>query len=386
MNLMSRQILLALLLSTALLSARDPETAADSDRSRFLAVVEAHFAAWDADHDGSLSVAEINQRVADPAVRGEAAAAIAALKRAARSQKTGQAAFTLPQLTSMAGPGPAKSGGPDLPAMFAGGVKRIEQAPRELFSPEGPSIQTIRQGRMGNCFSLAPLAALAHLRPNYIREKMILPQQDGTFLVNLGKEAWPVTKPTDAEIALCSSNVGGGLWVNVYEKAAGEARNAQKPADQRQATGLDALARGGSAGTQLAFITGHGMYRVSCSFAKKKALPKEDYDKHMAELRAALTSATREKRLMTCGTLKTKIPGITPNHAYAILGYDAATDRIRLWNPHGDTRSVKGEPGPANGYPMEHGVFEMPLTVFVKEFAGTAYEILPGTDKPTAGE
>jgi hypothetical protein len=36
---------------------------------------------------------------------------------------------------------------------------------------------------------------------------------------------------------------------------------------------------------------------------------------------------------------------------------------------------VKGEPGPKNGYPIRDGIFELPLTVFVKEFSGTAYEI-----------
>jgi hypothetical protein len=165
------------------------------------------------------------------------------------------------------------------------------------------------------------------------------------------------------------------------KKAAGEAHNAKKPADKRDATGLDALSRGGSAGTQLAFITGREMFRVSCKFAKEKELSQADHDKHMTELRAALTSAVKDKRLMTCGTLKTTIPGITPNHAYAILGFDSAKDMIRLWNPHGDTKQVKGEPGPQNGYPMTDGIFEMPLTVFVKEFAGTAYEVLPTSAK-----
>ncbi|MCA1962694.1 MAG: hypothetical protein LDL31_01970, partial [Prosthecobacter sp.] len=235
---MKNTCILLLLLAIAPASARDAETAAEGDRQRFLTVLEKNFPAWDADHDGTLSASEINIRVADPQVRGQDAAAIAALKRASRLKKAPLPRFTLPHLRALALADPPAKDMPDLPAMFGGSLRRIQAAPRQLFSPEGPRIQTIRQGRMGNCFSLAPLAALAHLRPSYIREKMILPQQDGTYLVNLGKEAWRVTAPTDAEIALCSSNQGGGLWVNVYEKAAGEARNAQKPADQREATGL----------------------------------------------------------------------------------------------------------------------------------------------------
>lgn len=366
-----------LLLAVSSLGARDVEKSAAGDRERFLAVLDKHFAAWDRDHDGVLSTNEINQLVESAEVRGEEAAAVAALKRASRFTKVSLPTFSLEHLRSLAHTQPLGNGTPDLPAMFRGSLKRIVQTKRELFSADGPRIETIRQGRMGNCFSLAPLAALANERPEYVRHEMIRQLDDGRFLVKLGQQEVKVAVPTDAEIALTSENEDGSIWVNVYEKAAGIARNAQLPADKREATGLDALNRGGSAGTQLAFITGREMFRVSCSFAKKKDLSQAEYDRHMSELRTALISATKENRLMTCGTLKTTIPGLTPNHAYAILSYDSATDVIRAWNPHGDTREVKGEPGPDNGYPIRDGIFELPLTVFVKEFSGTAYEVAP---------
>jgi hypothetical protein len=375
------QLFLCLVLITASAAARDEEKSSAGDRERFLAVLEKNFASWDADHDGILASTEINTLVESPKVRGEDAAAIAALKRASRFKKVTLPTFTLEHLQQLAKAQPVEKGMPDFPAMFGSSHKRIASTQRELFPPEGPRIETIRQGRMGNCFSLAPLAALAHERPDYIREQMIRPVGDGQYLVKLGLQEVKVAAPTDTEIALTSQNEDGSLWVNIYEKAAGVAHNAKKPADQRDATGLDALNRGGSAGTQLAFITGREMFRVSCSFAKKKDLPQADYNKHMAELRAALTAATKENRLMTCGTLKTNLPGITPNHAYAILSYDKSTDVIRVWNPHGDTRMLKGEPGPKNGYPMQDGIFELPLTVFVKEFSGTAYEIVPRHSK-----
>jgi len=365
------------ILAAVALSARDPELAASGDLERFMAVVEKNFAAWDVDQDGQISTDEINQLVASADICGENAAAVAALKRASRTRKVSLPIFTLEHLKSLARTQPPAKDMPDFAAMFGGSLKRIQSANRELFTKDGPRVETIHQGRMGNCFSLAPLAALVHQRPDFVRTDMIRPQADGSIAVRLGETEVSVSPPTDAEIALCSGNEDGGLWVNVYEKAAGEAHNSKKPADKRDATGLDALNRGGSAGTQLAFITGREMFRVSCKFAKQKDLSQADHNKHMAELRAALASAVKEKRLMTCGTLKTSIPGITPNHAYAILGFDSAKDVIRLWNPHGDTTQIKGEPGPKNGYPMADGLFEMPLTVFVKEFAGTAYEVLP---------
>jgi len=356
--------------------AKDAELSAAGDRERFISILEKNFPNWDGDADGVLSASEINGLVAREDIRGEAAAAVAALKRASRLSKIKLPFFTLAHLKKLAMNKP-QIGWPDLPAMFTGSLKRIRTASRSLFSEAGPKLETIRQGRMGNCFSLAPLGAMVSLRPEHISRQMIRELPDGRYEVQLGSTKVAVIQPTDAEIALSAGNEEGGLWVNVYEKAAGVAHNEKKPADERDATGLDALNRGGSAGTQLAFITGHEMVRVSCKFAKDKAMPPAEHEKHMTELRTALASATKEKRLMTCGTLKTQVPGITPNHAYAILGYDEASDTIRLWNPHGDDREVKGEPGPEKGYPMTDGVFQMPLSVFVHEFSGTAYETMP---------
>ncbi len=61
-----------------------------------------------------------------------------------------------------------------------------------------------------------------------------------------------------------------------------------------------------------------------------------------------------------------------------MIGYDSMKDEIRVWNPHGNVFTPKGAPGPATGFPREDGVCVMPLTVFVRQFAGLAFELLPG--------
>lgn len=364
------------LLSLPLL-ARETEVARPKAREEFLAVVEARFASWDANGDGEISKAEIDEKVSDERVKGNEASAIAALKRATRSKS-----FKLPPLTKQAivdlASSPPKKDVPNLPVMFSGGSKRIDSVKRVLFASGKPRLETIHQGHLGNCFSLAPLGAIAASRPGYITSEMIRELPGGKFEVKLGKETFRVTAPTDAELAMTATTESDGIWVNVYEKAAAQARYDMKPEDERQgSSALDVLSRGGSAGTMLAYITGHEMVRFSCKFAKDQKTSPEEFEKQLTALRAALTNAVKEQRLMTCGTTSTKIPGITPNHAYAVLGYDAATDLIRCWNPHGDTTTIKGEPSPANGYPLKDGVFEMPLPVFVKEFAGLAFELLP---------
>lgn len=370
-------LLFALCYPITLLSGREAEVAKPNAKEDFLAVVEAHFGAWDVDRDGTLSKAEIDALVADGRIKGDEAGAVAALKRASRSKKEELPPLTKNAIVDLAS-SPPKKDAPNLPVMFSGGSKRIAAVKRVLFASGKPRLETVHQGHLGNCFSLAPLGAIAAGRPDYIVKEMIRELPDGRYQVKLGKETFQVSAPTDAELAMTASTESDGIWVNVYEKAAAQARYEMKSDDEREgASALDVLSRGGSAGTMLAYITGHDMVRFSCKFARDPKTTPEEFEKKLVELRAALTSAVKEHRLMTCGTTATKIPGMTPNHAYAVLGYDESKDLVRCWNPHGDTTTVKGDASPATGYPLKDGVFEMPLPVFVKEFAGLAFELLP---------
>ncbi len=375
-NTLRNTLLSTLAITAATTWARESETGTSKDGEAFLAMVTAKFATWDADSDGILSPVELNAKVADATVQGDEAAAIATLKRTSRLTKIKLPTLNQDGIASLTHRAP-ETGWPKMGAMFAGSQRRIAKSNRVLFASGLPRLDTVRQGQMGNCFSLAPLGALAFHRPEFVAKEMIQKLPDERYQVRLGKETVVVTAPTDAELALTASNDTDGFWVNVYEKAAGDARNAGRPVDKREANGLDVLNKGGSAGTQLAFITGHEMFRLSCKFAKEADLPKAEYDAKLDEIRTALTAATKEQRMMTTGTLKTKIPGITPNHAYAVLSYKPEGDLLQIWNPHGDTWKTKGEAGPEHGYPMENGIFEMPLTVFVKDFAGLAFEVLP---------
>lgn len=166
-----------------------------------------------------------------------------------------------------------------------------------------------------------------------------------------------------------------GIWVNMYEKALGQMRNEERPPAERVGSPIDALARGGSAGTMLAYITGHEITRFSFKFAKDATVKAPEREAKIADLRNQLTVAARQNRLMTCGTIKPTTPGITPNHAYAVLGFDAKADAVKLWNPYGSTFKPKGEPGLKNGYPQTDGVLNVPLNDFVLQFSGMAFEV-----------
>lgn len=349
-----------------------------SNGPEFLQTVTAKFAAWDRDGNGELSKDDIDAAVADPKNTGKDAAAAAALKRAVRNTKTKLPTLTKENLAKIL-TAPASADRPDLAVIYAAGLVRLEKfGSRELFPAGPPRLQGIHQGKLGNCFCLAPLGAMLDRDPKQVADLFKL-QKDGRYVVTLGKHVVEVALPTDAELILTSSNETGGLWLNLYEKAVGEALNRDRPEDKRANSPIDVLGKGGSAGTMLAFITGHEMKRFSCKFAKDKETTREEREAKLQELRGELESAVKEKRLMTCGTLKTTTPGITPNHAYAVLDYDVKEDKIRLWNPHGGAFTPKGPAGPANGYERKNGIFAVPLTEFVDQFSGLAFEVEPAT-------
>jgi hypothetical protein len=347
--------------SSALLEAQTPDD--------FLANVRKNFERWDVDHDGVLAIRELDAALVDAQTKEGSAAAAAALKRASRLPKTPVPPFTLENIATM-----TAQRRPDLEKMYADGVQRIAKAANRTLFPTGqPAMETIRQGKLGNCFCLAPLGALVHRDPAQVAAMYSL-ESDGHYRIRLGNKTVEVAPPTDGEIALGAANEGGGIWVNLYEKAVGLARNEDLPEEKRVDLPYDAE-RGGSAGTMLAYITGHEIVRSSFKFAKESTTSAEDFSAKLADLRKKLTEATQQNRLMTCGTIKPTTPGLTPNHAYAVLGYDAASDSVSLWNPHGQNFQPSGEPGPTTGYATANGVFQIPLEQFVRQFSGMAFEV-----------
>lgn len=364
-----RLIPLLTILSGSLALAANAPT---SSKTEFLALVDAHFATWDADGDGTLTAAELGALAPKPEITGREAAAVAALKRAATNRKATPPVLTQESIAELANQKGDKNS-PNLVSMYSSGVWRIARASRVLFSSGTPKLDTVHQGKLGNCFCLAPLGAMLARDPKQV-ESLFRPMPDGGCEVSFGTKKIRVRQPTDAELAVIASNESDGLWINYYEMAAGELRNLAKPEDQRSSDDLDAIARGGSAGVMLGVLTGNPIVRTSFKAFQDSTQPEEKKTAALKSLRVQLAAAVKERRLMTCGTVAPTTPGITPNHAYALLGFDEGTDTVRLWNPHGDNFRPKGEPGLQNGYARTDGIFTMPLVEFVQQFVGMAVE------------
>lgn len=333
------------------IAAEEPSTVLEQAR--------AHFDAWDADHNHTLTITELDLAIAKPEVKGPAAAAAVALKRGTKDKT---ARITLDTVAA----------DKIYQDYYTTALTRITKASRQLFETQPPKIDTLHQGKTGDCFCLAALRTVLQREPTAITT-MINPRSDSGFDVTLGNKKVRVPALTDGELAIGASS-SNGLWPLVYEKAVGIYRT--KP-DAKDATPFNVATKGGSAGEMMSLLTQHEIKRWSCK--TWRTAPKEHQTALLNQVRKDFTLAFAENRLVTGGTAalpkgKTGIPSITYNHGYAVLGYDADKDEVHLWNPHGDSFKPKGPPGLENGYPRVKGEFRAPLTELVTFFGGFAFE------------
>jgi hypothetical protein len=384
----------------------------NSATATFDATVAQHFDAWDADDDLTLSPDEIDRACIDPKVTGAAAAAIAAIKRVVRSGSYELPPLTLDGLTKAPrtraaapkadAPTPSPAGdadradsgetrpaagapkrAPNFAASFRSGLSRIQTTPRVLFADDTPDLDACRQGPIGDCWLLASVGAFVHRDPKALQE-LVTATKDGFRVRFADGQSVDVAPLTDAELALSGTTGDEGLWLPVVEKAMGQLRQLQNPQKHTADTASDALA-GGSTATVLRMLTGKTTERLA--FHKKvpatktpppkppAAEPADTVEALATKAHDALAAAFADKRLVTCSTnTAAHPPGIAGKHAYAVLGYDAAAQVVTVWNPHGRSRKVDGEPGLHHGYATTKGVFALPLREFVQAFSSMAWE------------
>lgn len=404
---------------------------------RFDAVVLEHFDAWDTNHDGVLQPDEIDNLAVNASVKGEPAAAVAALKLAARNTKlpcpTLTRDFFTERVNRAKSPTRAKAPAANAPdtkapdtktpdakpadaptsdhdasttpvttpsgqkeppfdSNFVRALARIDRVPRRLFAEESPKLVSCRQGPLGDCFFVSVVGAVVARNPDDVRS--IVHESDGgsgyTVRWPSGREV-QVPPLTDAELGISSTSSNEGLWLPVLEKAYGlmQLEAARKDPKKNMADvdePTDAIARGGSAGVTIRQITGHKVTRVGLAGrAKNDEERRAIIEKALPRLRDSLVRGQSDHRLMAAGTPSTTDkagkptgvtmpPGVNPNHAYAILAFDPTADTIKLWNPHRNAFAPKGEPGLTSGYPTKNGEFTMPLADFAAVFGGASFE------------
>jgi hypothetical protein len=346
----------------------------------FLDQVKENFAGWDTNHDGVLSAEEIEKAVDNPAVKGSAAAAAAALRRAIRANPE-ISPVTLDRLTASVHDKPS----PKIPSyavMYEIAQKKIDSANHELFVSGEPRVETLGQGRLGDCFLLAPLGTVAASQPDRLK-KMVTQQPDGQIKVDFGDgETVTLPPPTDAEIAIGAGTLNDGVWANVFEKSIGHIY-LERQKTPKHVTPYDIIGVGGTPNSPLGILTGHKCVRVGCEEFQTGKLDASARDKKLDEIRNDLTEAFQSHHLVVGGTAEIhgpeiKVPGLYYDHSYGVLNYDRNTDMITFWNPMGNHYEPKGTPGLDHGYATNHGRFDCPLTDTVMWFGSFSIE----TDQP----
>ena len=333
-----------------------------------VAVVESHFARWDKNRDGKLSREEIDAAVGNSGVTGEEAAAAAALHVYFRNNAKADP-LTLAFV--------ADSAKKSVPAErrdlvqksqhFQSDYERfrnhIRTAPHDLFTGAAPHLKGMSQGALGDCYFVSVVGAAVYAHRQRVLQ-MFRPAKDGACELDFpdGTKVL-VRKLTDAQIALGSTAGEQGLWLNVLEEGFGQVRFARTAKKQPGDIPLDVISRGGDPATAISLLTGHKTQYV-------EVLKHANDHAATGRLRTTMIASSKARLLMDCGTPeKGTPPGIPGGHCYAVLGFDAATDTVHLWNPWGNTFQPKHEPhGLQNGYPVKDGRFDVPLGDFVKIF------------------
>ena len=340
-------------------------------RQSFLETVLANFATWDRNHDGRLDEEELTRAVQDPSVTGDAAAAAATLKVALTSKRAPQfPPLTLDYFHS------DDSSIAYLLTSFKRAETRLKHAGNvELFVDGPPTMLGCKQGALGDCYLVAALGAAIHQDPTVVT-RMIQPQPEtAAYRVTYGDGVTVDVPPlTQGEMAMGGGGTADGLWLRVLEKAWGVRKIDGSSKLQATTEPSDAMGHGGSVRVALQALTGHMMKSHRLGGNSKGANVELD------TLRAELRNAIATHHLVGAGTpKKSGVPGINGNHAYAIIGFDDATDEVVIWNPHVNHFTPKGETGLEHGYPTTEGQFRMPLADFRSVFSGVSIE----TDKPT---
>ncbi|HET6324485.1 MAG TPA: hypothetical protein VFG04_07275 [Planctomycetaceae bacterium] len=336
--------------------------------------LRANFAKWDRDKDGKLSRSEINLLVMRPDIRGRVAATVAVLHLYLR-ERPEQDSVTMDELI----PGGIISNASNLDGSFDTFYSRLTKIKREVFAGGcTPSMENASQ-LFGDCYYLATLGSVMARDPKIVQE-MIHPQPNGS--IEVAFPAGPkirVRRMSDTQLALTSTAENQGMWLNILEKAYGQAcmvhPELRGPKRQEYDLDIDVMSRGGDARHTIELFAEHvGTFITFRHDEEEKIPPTEgELSKLRPKLHEIMKSRVENHAIMIGATAAGDLPpGINAHHDFSIVGYDADQRIVHLWNPNGKSSPAGSQ------LVIKHGSFDMSLDEFLKTFAALFYE----TDVP----
>jgi hypothetical protein len=359
---------LLLLVALALPALADPSTP-------FTQHVRANFQRWDLNKDGTLSLKEIELALPDRSVKGEDAAALAALRFFLVNPPKDPPGFawTLATLDAyerdVAAHGKLKV---NFDGAYNGWVKKLKAANRSLFAPGAPHLESIVQAAQNDCYFLSAVATLIRQRPQDL-VSLIRPQEGGGYRVHLpgwGDEV--VREPSDAELPAYNQDGGDGVWLLVLDKAVGAFRARLFSNMTVGEDPAELVDRGWDQKSVMWAFTGHKIAILSYwTGGGKSQVPGIEQ-----QARQKLVELAGQHRLIATQAKPGKDPlpqGIERGHVYAVLNYDQGSDMVTVWNPWGTDFHPKSK-DPMAGYERHHGQFLVPLHDFVSWFGEIEFE------------
>ena len=224
--------------------------------------------------------------------------------------------------------------------------------------PHAPSHIDEYQGQLGDCYFISALGTLADSNPAAV-QNMFIDNGDGTFTVrfytgtygtiynygdgsisagfsnNIGTADYVTVDrmlPTStsgmlfyADYGAYNTNTANSLWIPLAEKAYAQWNQTGK--EGRDGLNAYASIQGGWMATVDAQVLGYNATDYIMTNTSKQVA----------------VSALAAKKAVTIGTLQwsgTNL-GLYASHAYAMIGYNASTDKFTLYNPWGSN-----QPGP----------------------------------------
>ncbi len=319
-------------------------------------------------HLTELTADSLQPLVADPAIRGAHAAALATIVRATQDGDA-QDAISCERLAAGQVANEQKLAG-----LFHGHMLALQHTNRQVFATGHPDFSKLQQGHSGDCYFFSVTGWMALNRPEVVLAA-IQSGADSKFEVRVpGNQPTVVPTPTDAELCFTSGDTTtDGIWMPILLKAWGENLVASPAAKGNPPVVSDpvvAVSHGGSESAPIRWWTGHDVHWYE--------LPHTS----LAEFRQALVNATTNHLAATLGTSEKPPISLPSGHIQALLGFDSERNMLRIWNPWGDNFTPHGEPGPQNGYPRRHGVFEIPLDVAHRGFSSLVVEVSDGAGAP----
>lgn len=200
---------------------------------------------------------------------------------------------------------------------------------------------SVRQGPYGDCYLLAPLAAVAATRPDLLRN-MVQSNNDGTYTVKFyGHDPIVVSQRTIQQMALGTGGSRSGDFVGIAEDAYGILNkdlirlNSKQPAfaGHEPLIPLHGVAYGGHSEVPLYYLTGQKYESTSLNDLSIADIRKSLADNLLASKKLPITLAKLKHDELGEGTEFFAAP-----HAYAIVGYEPAADSITVMNPWGQVR------------------------------------------------